>query len=272
MTVDDTQAPPTPTGGEVLVLCYHALSDRWPAEVAVSPAALRSQLRHLLSAGFEPRTFSEAIAGGHAGRSLAVTFDDAYLSMFEIGFPMLAELGIPATVFVPTGYQDAGALRSWPGLDRWQGERWREELRGASWSQLGELAAAGWEIGSHTRTHSRLTGLDDASLAAELEGSRADCEDRLSLPCRLIAYPYGDCDARVTRAAQRAGYTAGATVSGWREPGGGAPDPLSWPRLGVRRADHMPRFRAKVALHRRPKAWNLSRNLRALGRRRAASD
>lgn len=77
-----------------------------------------------------------------------------------------------------------------------------------SWEQLGRLAEAGWEIGSHTRTHRHLVGLEDNALDDELRGSREDCERRLGRPCRSLAYPYGDSDARVRDATRAAGYAA----------------------------------------------------------------
>ena len=72
---------------------------------------------------------------------------------------------------------------------------------------------AGWEVGSHTRSHPRLSQVeDDAELADELEGSRRVCEERLGRPCQSIAYPYGDHDERVVAAAGRAGYRYGLTL------------------------------------------------------------
>jgi peptidoglycan/xylan/chitin deacetylase (PgdA/CDA1 family) len=188
-----------------------------------------------------------------------VTFDDAYRSVFERAYPILASLGIPGTVFVPTAHAEDGMPRSWPGVNRWLDGAFEEELTGASWGQLAELAAAGWEIGSHTRSHPRLPELDDESLIEELAGSRSDCERRLGVQCRSIAYPYGDDDERVILAAREAGYAAGATVSGFLDPPGTRPDPMRWPRLGISREDGDLRIRAKASLYRRPHVWNLVR-------------
>lgn len=245
---------------EVLVLCYHAVSSAWPASVAVTPRALERQLTSFLRAGYRPATFADAVAGGAADKVLAVTFDDAYRSMFEQAYPILRALGIPATVFVPTAHGDGA--RSWSDIDSWLGGAWEGELAGATWDQLGELSGAGWEIGSHGRSHVRLPGLDDAALAQELEGSRSDCEARLGVRCRSIAYPYGDDDARVLAAAKAAGYEAGATVSGEQVTATGPPDPMRWPRLGVDRGDRALGLRVKAGLHRHPRAWNLVRRAR----------
>jgi peptidoglycan/xylan/chitin deacetylase (PgdA/CDA1 family) len=174
-----------------------------------------------------------------APKTLAVTFDDGYRSVLEGALPVLQSLGVPATLFVPTAWVGVPGPMTWPGIDRWVGGPWDHELRPLAWEELRALADAGWEIGSHSRSHPRLTGLDDAQLTAELTESRSECERALGRPCTSIAYPYGDVDARVVAAAARAGYRAGAGLP--MRPH--TPRPLDWPRLGVSREDSSARFR-----------------------------
>jgi peptidoglycan/xylan/chitin deacetylase (PgdA/CDA1 family) len=228
--------------GDRLVLCYHAVSDRWPAALAVSPRQLEEQVRQLARRGYTARTFSDTLAQGGGERSVAVTFDDAYRSVFEHAFPMLRQLGVPATVFVPTALVNTGTPMSWPGIERWLQGPHASELVGMSWDELGQLRDAGWEIGSHTRSHARLTELDADALAGELAGSRADCEQHLGSRCHSLAYPYGALDERVVRAAHMAGYSAaGAPPSRLA-----VPRRLHWPRVGVYPRDDLRRFRIKV--------------------------
>jgi peptidoglycan/xylan/chitin deacetylase (PgdA/CDA1 family) len=232
---------------DVLVLCYHAVSDSWPAMLAVPGERLERQLEYLLDRGYEGATFTEAVTGPTARRTLAVTFDDGFRSVLEHALPLLSRLGLPGTVFVPTALAGPEGPRAWPGTDRWLGTPHEAGLATMSWRELGCLADAGWEIGSHTRTHPRLTELGGDRLAAELRGSRDECEQSLGRPCRSIAYPYGDVDERVVRATAEAGYEAAA----------GLPlrlhrrSALRWPRVGIYRNDPFPRFQAKVARGRR---------------------
>jgi peptidoglycan/xylan/chitin deacetylase (PgdA/CDA1 family) len=249
-------------GSEVLVLCYHAISEDWPAPLAVTPIAFERQLTGFLRAGYRATTFADAVADASPGRNLAVTFDDAYRSVFERAFPILRALGVPATVFAPTRYTGANAPPSWPGLRQWLNGPWERELIGLSWEQLGELAGAGWEIGSHTRSHPHLRTLDAAALADELAGSRADIEEHLGLSCTSVAYPYGEEDQLTARAAAAAGYTAGATIAGLLDTRNGSPDPLRWPRVGVVRGDSQLRLSVKVRLQRHPRVWNLAQRAR----------
>jgi peptidoglycan/xylan/chitin deacetylase (PgdA/CDA1 family) len=129
-----------------------------------------------------------------------------------------------------------------------------------TWEQLGSLRDAGWEIGSHTCSHPRLSQLDDAALMHELRDSRRACQARLG-SCRTLALPYGDGDARVLAAAREAGYVAVAGL-----PGRGTPS-AGWRRIGVYPADGRRRFAVKVARPvRRLRRSRLARPLEAAAR------
>ncbi len=228
---------------DVLVLCYHAISDSWPADLALPASQFERQLTLLVNRGYRGGTFSDALRAPRSGPTLVVTFDDAYRSTLELGKPILDRLGLPATVFVPTAFPAAGAPMAWPGIDRWLGGPHEHELAPLSWTQLSALSEAGWEIGSHTITHPRLTQCSDQQLTAELAGSRDQCADAVGSPCRSLAYPYGDVDARVVAATKAAGYEAGAALPAHLRP----PSGLEWPRIGAYSIDTPLRFAVKVS-------------------------
>jgi peptidoglycan/xylan/chitin deacetylase (PgdA/CDA1 family) len=230
--------------GNLLVLCYHAVSERWPASLSVTPEAFERQVRLLSRSGFEGETFDRATSRAPDGRRVAITFDDAYLSVFELAKPILDDAGFPATVFVPTDYPARpGQPMAWDGIDKWAGGPYERELRPMSWEQLGMLADAGWEIGSHTCSHPRLSSLTDEDLALELVESRLAVAERLNRPCNTLAYPYGDHDVRVVEAARVAGYVAAATLPGRLSKA----RRLAWPRIGIYHVDDERRFRLKTS-------------------------
>ena len=133
---------------DVVVLCYHALSERWPAALSTTPERFRAQLELLLARGYRPATFAQAVTAPPAARTFAVTFDDAYRSVLERARPIMDELGVPGTVFVPTDWPDREEPMRWPGIDQWLGGPHEDELACMSWDQLRELADDGWEVGS----------------------------------------------------------------------------------------------------------------------------
>jgi peptidoglycan/xylan/chitin deacetylase (PgdA/CDA1 family) len=225
-----------------ILLCYHAVSESWPAPLSVTPQAFERQLRVLSARGYSGETFTDAIRAPEGARTMAVTFDDAYRSVFEIAFPILSKLGHRGTVFVPSAFAGSEAPMAWPGIDQWLGGPHEPELLPMSWDHLRRLAEAGWEIGSHSRTHPMLTQLDDDAVARELAESRRECEEGLDRQCTSVAYPYGDHDERIVRAARAAGYETGCSLYS-RHP----PEPLCWPRIGVYHPDDGARFRLKVS-------------------------
>ena len=65
----------------------------------------------------------------------------------------------------------------------------------------------------------------------------------LGRPCVSLAYPYGEADDRVVRAAAAAGYEAACLVGGGRA----SASPLAWPRVGLSSRDGWTGFRLKVS-------------------------
>lgn len=228
---------------DTLVLCYHALSPTWSADLSATPEAFEEQLRALKRRGYHAVTFREAALSTSSKRRVAITFDDAFASVATIGAPILASLGMTATMFAVTGFAERGGRLAWDGIEQWRGGPHDAELQGLDWDALRALRDSGWEVASHTVSHLRLTTLSDADLARELADSRAACTEALGAECRTLCYPYGDVDDRVVAAAGAAGYEAAAGL-----PARWAPTvPLNVPRAGVWNADDPRRFALKTS-------------------------
>jgi peptidoglycan/xylan/chitin deacetylase (PgdA/CDA1 family) len=191
-----------------LIVCYHAVTERWEHELALPAAVIVEHVKRLLSRGYRPATAQEAVAG--AEQALHVTFDDAFTSVLEV-LPDLERLGVLVTVFACSDYARDGRPLGVPELARDAAEL-PDELATMDWDTLRAVAERGFEIGSHTRTHPHLTRLSDHELELEVRESRTRVEDELGRPCRFFAYPYGEHDARVRAAARAAGYEAAFAV------------------------------------------------------------
>ena len=243
---------------DALVLCYHALSPDWPAVLSVTPERFERQIETIAARGYRSVRFTDLVEdGAPAGKSVAITFDDAYRSVHRIAWPLMRRHGLVGTMFVPTDFPGTERPMSWSGIDHWVEGPHAPDMVPMSWEELRELRDAGWEIGSHTCSHPRLTSLDDDELARELRVSREACEEHMGEPCPSIAYPYGDVDERVIRAAGEQGYRTAGTLPSVME----RPRPLAWPRIGVYHEDHHRRFLLKVS--------PLSRKIRSSGAYRA---
>lgn len=224
--------PPVP------ILMYHEIAgpSETSSQLAVPPGNFASQLGYLHDAGFQTitaGTLAESMNGGGGRlpeRAVVLTFDDGFADFYQQALPLLVRYGFTATLYVTTGWvQDEGPLPA--------GERPGPML---CWSQVAEVAAAGIEIGAHSRLHPQLDQLPRKQLREELRVSKAQLEDRLGGPVPGLAYPFGYSSAAVREEARAAGHGYACAV-GNALPGMGS-DPFALPRLTVRRSTTIPAY------------------------------
>lgn len=98
----------------------------------------------------------------------------------------------------------------------------RDKYRIMTPADLDRLHAAGWVIGSHTRTHRTLSRLSPAEQEDELAGSYQWLATRYPGQALLLAYPYGEPEHIGPLApdlARRVGYRAAlSTIAGANHP------------------------------------------------------
>lgn len=181
-------------------------------------------LDDLAAHGYRTLTLAAALQGKPPRRSVVLTFDDGCRCFRDHAFPELLARGMTATLFVVS--RELGGTNRWDRPAEGQGER-TEELLGAG--DLRRLAAAGIEIGSHSRHHRDLTTCSDEELREELQGSRTDLEALLDTRIRTFCYPYGHADDRARAAARAAGYLAAVSIHA--QPGARPGDPWALPRM-----------------------------------------
>jgi peptidoglycan/xylan/chitin deacetylase (PgdA/CDA1 family) len=90
-----------------------------------------------------------------------------------------------------------------------------EEYGAMSWEQLREMNSHGIDVGGHTLTHPVLTSLSRSEAEAEIRGSKARIEDRLSRAADSFAYPNGsrgDYDEGIKALVRAAGYKNAAVA------------------------------------------------------------
>ena len=177
------------------VIMYHRFGEgRYPS-TNTTIEQLESHIRYLKDGGFTIMALPEIIDRFQSGRTVpdrtvAISIDDAYLSVYEKGWPRFQEAGFPITLFVATG-----------PIDR--------NLRGyMSWDQLRELQAAGVSIGSQTNSHPHMHRISIEAVRDELTSSNQRFIDELGLRPELFAYPYGEYNLEVIEAVKDAGFIA----------------------------------------------------------------
>lgn len=198
------------------ILTYHSLDDSGSV-ISVTPQLFRRQMAALNASGRKVVPLELITATPNAA---AITFDDGYANFFEHALPVLDDFNFPSTVFVVSrlcGQQSAWA-GSGPGRPL------------MDWSQLRQLWNHRASVGAHTATHADLRNLAPEAVAAELDESRCEIEQRTGRKVRSFAYPYGAADAQVRRlAAERFDWACGVELD-FVGPGA---DPAFLPRLDI---------------------------------------
>jgi peptidoglycan/xylan/chitin deacetylase (PgdA/CDA1 family) len=171
-----------------------------------------------------------------------LSFDDGFEDNLSLALPLMQAYGFRATVFVLPPFVDGGLPMDWPEVVDRQMSR-PAVMRSMDWAMVEQLVEAGMTIGSHTLSHPHLRELDDERLGRELTESRERIQERVGV-CDQLAYPFGEWDARVARAAADAGYAFAFTLPFEEQR---TADALSIPRLVVDHRDSAPRFLAKIS-------------------------
>jgi peptidoglycan/xylan/chitin deacetylase (PgdA/CDA1 family) len=183
------------------------------------------------------RELCRAMNTGDARDLVGLTFDDGYEDFSSTALPTLETLGFSATVFVVAGM--LGEENTWehPG-----GPRLRSRLLDAD--GVREISERGMEVGSHTVTHLRLSGLDPEMLAREVGDSRQMLSEIVCTPVEGFSYPYGDLDDPAVRAARSFGYAYAVATKKQVEYG-----IYDWPRMYVGEKDSPLRFGVKLKVN-----------------------
>ena len=219
------------------ILCYHKIDTRLELGFTrLGPRAFRKQVEALANLGYKTMSSTQLYAQAETAsrgvtttlptryprpgaRYVVFTFDDAYETLKRHAFPVLADHGFKAMVFVISGF--VGKENTWDVQYGWR------KFHHLDWDDLGKWQNKGIEVHSHGVNHARLTWLSDDEVAEELGRSRETIASQLGRAPSAIGYPFGAVDERVRRLAKAAGYTLGFT-------GPHSPDPRDPLRLARR--------------------------------------
>jgi peptidoglycan/xylan/chitin deacetylase (PgdA/CDA1 family) len=196
----------TPGGYQIVpILTYHNLGEQAKGRLVLAASSFREQMRYLKTNGYRVVSLADFVEFTRLNRqlpqrSVVLTFDDGYHSFKDFAYPVLKELGFTATLFIYTDWVGAG----------------RAAL---NWNELREMAAAGFDIQAHTKTHAdlrRAQGESEAQYArrmqAELEQPQELFTKNLGHRSQILAYPYGRWEEGLLPKVKEYGYIAAFSV------------------------------------------------------------
>ncbi len=206
-----------------VILMYHHFGDDTPPSTSVTLAQFDAHLAYLADNGYRVWPLAKLVAYLRDRKPLpdkvvAITVDDAYISVYQEAWPRLRDRGWPFTVFVATDPVDQG-LRAM-----------------MNWEQMREMATGGASFANHSRAHDHLVrrkpGEDEAHWRARVRDDLLHAQERLQAELGraplLFAYPYGEYDSALRALVGELGYSAFGQQSG---PVSRYADPLALPRF-----------------------------------------
>ena len=179
-----------------IVVMYHRFGESVHPSTNIRLDQFEAHLAELAKPEYTVLPIPEIIARLKArqplpDRTVGISIDDAFLSVYAEAFPRLKKAGFPFTLFVATEPVD----------NRVGGYM--------SWDQIREMKKAGATIGSQTHTHLHMASSSPGQNRADLQKSNERFRAELGEAPTIIAYPFGEYSLAVAAVAKEAGLTVG---------------------------------------------------------------
>jgi len=166
------------------ILTYHSIDESGSA-ISISEDVFRAQIAWLAKSDVRVVSLDALMRLPSDANAVALTFDDGFVSFGDVAAPLLADHGMPSTLFVVA--DAAGRTNRWPGRT----DRGVPELPLLGWTELGRLREQHVEIGAHTRSHVNLARLTNGRLHDEIVGGAERIRTETGYAPAVFAYPYG---------------------------------------------------------------------------------
>jgi peptidoglycan/xylan/chitin deacetylase (PgdA/CDA1 family) len=177
------------------VIMYHRFGEAEYPATNITMEQFRQHVQELQEGGYSVLPLGQIVDQLETGKSLpdktvALTVDDAFLSVYESAWPLLKEAGFPVTVFVSTDALDSGL----PDF--------------MSWDQLKELVEAGVHVGHHSASHGHFPTYDSARIREDIEKANSRFQEMLGFVPGIFAYPYGEYGSEIKALIAEMGFKA----------------------------------------------------------------
>ncbi len=177
------------------VFIYHRIGDdRYPS-TNIPTNVFEEHIKYLKNNDFNIITLSKALGkiqqeGSLPQKTVVLSIDDAYLSFFRNGLPLLEKYDVPATLFINT-----------------------ETIGGEdfmNWSDVQYTIDQDFEIGNHSHSHEHFVNQPAADFRKDLERSEQIFQERLGIKPSIYSYPYGEWNPEMKSILKENGYTGAA--------------------------------------------------------------
>lgn len=142
----------------------------------VEVSNFEKQMKFLAEERYHTLLFEE-LNGSIPEKSVLVTFDDGFRSIYEKAVPIMEKYNIKGNVFLPTKYVD------------------ENHSHFMTWEMLKELCNKRmFSVAAHTHTHVDIRTLDDEKMKSEIEANNGEILQKLGIKTKSFCMPYGKYD------------------------------------------------------------------------------
>jgi peptidoglycan/xylan/chitin deacetylase (PgdA/CDA1 family) len=178
-----------------VVFLYHRFGEDSFPTTSVTLEQFEAHLRVIETGPFNVAPLPEIVTAIKQNepipdRTIALTVDDAFLSVYTEAWPRLRKAGLPFTLFVATDAVDEA----------------RPDYM--NWAQIRELAEWGVTIGSQTSSHLHMPLATQEQIISDVSQSMRRLKEELGFVPTLFAYPYGEFNRSAKAEVETAGFDA----------------------------------------------------------------
>jgi len=177
-------ALPALAQSSAVVVMYHRFGESEYPATNINLEQFDAHLAEIKSGGYNVLPLGTLVDKLKAGenipdKTLAITIDDGYASIYHYAYLKFKKAGIPFTVFLSTDPID----RAYAGY--------------MNWKQLKEMTADPLvTIGAHTASHIHMAAASPARLGDQMSRSIERIEKELGQRPDLFAFPYGEASLK----------------------------------------------------------------------------
>jgi len=185
----------TPEDSAVILMYHRFGEDKFPS-TNITLEQFDTHLAELKKDKYNVVPLETIVAAFQAGtrlppRTIAITIDDAYLSILEEAWPRLKKANFPFTLFVST----EPVNRNIPGY--------------LNWRQIRDMARDPLvSIGHHAHSHDHLLDMSAEQAAGDIDAASAIYQKELGYIPDIFAYPFGEYGAELQNILKKKGVRA----------------------------------------------------------------
>jgi peptidoglycan/xylan/chitin deacetylase (PgdA/CDA1 family) len=237
----------------VPILTYHNFNPTVPGSMSITPERFEMQLKWLKENGYTVIPLAQLVSylegkkTNLPAKSVVITADDGWESVYTYMLPLVKKYQIPVTLFIYPATISEGA-------------------HAMTWAQLKELQETGlFDIQSHTYWHPNFKQekkhLSPANyekfVQKQLTAPKKILEEKLGTKITLLAWPFGIYNDYLEQQAAAAGYVMAFTIDA--RPTAQFEKPMAQPRYLIIAAQDMKAFAAIMKTKAHPRQATSSR-------------